>query len=579
MKRLYRDMGRSLLVILLVACAAAIAGLGATVHVFTLQQTQEVEDSTVTLAVRHTGSFDGVSYYLDNDAKLIDALNAHESVKVPALTKPYAARDVSVTPVYSGQVEGAYYSWSRDVDHAYTVMTVTCEKLLDQRGYALVRVDEVHLSLPYDIPEKIRVTGYLERDIDFTPGQSYLICGRYEDYFVNLDVDASLIKGYYDPVYKQMKDEPPLLRLYDWWDMDPWMKYASTPDDTPWRHAAVRIGSMNNRMLRLNCINDLERLAWFNNGTASIVEGRAFTEEEQASGAKVCLISQELAKANRLSIGDTISMTAYVPSIRLNLWAQEDMLEEQYTFTDVDNAANEKVVLEIVGIYTAPLYTSTIDEFTPDTVFAPYDAVSLEMNRTFCRYPIHTQNIILHNGQGDAFLQAVKDAGYPDGIYTIEETNYDEVKEILALMIADSITLLAVSVAVGVLMLVIILALYARSWRKENAILAMLGTGRMRVTLRMLLCCVLLVMAGCGLALLVVSGAREYVSIALNEVYITASMDFSAIRVGAFSEEGMRVELLPILIAMGMTCCVFLLVTAVQSVVFTRRKVNQCLFD
>ncbi|MBQ8554844.1 MAG: ABC transporter permease [Clostridia bacterium] len=595
MKRLYRDAGRSLLLILLIACAAAIAGLGATVHLFTLQQTHAVEDSVITMAVRHVGSRATVAYDVRKDVQMLEFLNGHESVKIPALIRAYAGIDADVTPVYSGNVD--LYNWSRDRAHAHTVMTVTCLEDLGlekdtNAWYYLVQVDEIHLELPYDIPDVIRVerisSGSRAQE-PLIPGETYLLCGRYEDYFMDLDMSASLIMGYYDPVYKPDKSDLPRLRLMDWWDLNDYMKYITTPDDTQWLAEAVRMGDMNNRMLRLNCINDLSRLRWFQNGTASIVEGRSFTQEEQDSGAQVCLISKELADANGLTVGDTITMNANQPGISLDIWSgrYEDTLSEYYAFTNVVDLPNDDyydfrgvdVALEIVGIYSAPLYTNTIDEFTPNTVFAPYNAVQLEYNFLIRRLPIHTQNLILHNGQGEAFLQAVRDAGYPDGLYTIEETNYDEVRQVLALMAADSITLFAVSAVVGLLMLVIILALYARSWRKENAILVMLGTNRLRVTLRMLLCCTVLVIAGCTLALAAIAGAREYISSALNEVYITSSMDFSAIRVSAFSEKGMRVELLPVLLAMGLTCGAFLLVTTVQAAIAALRTPRKGLFD
>lgn len=595
-KRLIRDAGRSLLVMLLIACAAAIAGLGATVHVFTLQQTQAVEDSVITMAVRHAGSSTAESYGVLKAVPMLETLNAHQSVKVPALIRAYAAVDASVTPVYSGDVD--VYNWSRDADIARAVMTVNC---LEDMGImegtttwcALVQVDAVHVSLPYEIPQVIRVVGRasgFHAQEALVPGESYLLCGRYEDYEMELDMSASFIKGYYDPVYKQDKSEPPLLRLTDWNEdirEDHYMKYIASPEDVQWLEEAVRMAEMNNRMLRLNCINDLNRLRWFYNGMATIVEGRSFTQEEIDSGAQVCIISRALADANGLHVGDTITMNANQPMVNRSLWAAEDMLSESYGFVnlhdfpgdDLTDPRGVDVTLEIVGVYSAPLYKNTIDEFTPNTVFAPYDAVQLEYNRLMYRLPVHTQNLILHNGQGEAFLQAVRDAGYPDGLYTVEVTNYPEVEKVLALMAADSVTLMAVSAAVGVLMLVIILALYARSWRKENAVLAMLGTGRLRIAGRMLLCCALLVFAGCGLALAAVAGAGGYISAALNEVYIGSSMDFSAIRVGAFSEEGMTVGVRPIVTAMGLTGGLFLLVTAIQAIISAGRRAKTCLFD
>jgi len=586
MKRLLRDPGRTLLMILLIACAAAIAGLGATVHVFTLQQIRAVEESTVTMAVKHVHYPGYGSFYLSN-AVVLETLNALPSVKVPALTNSYWCIDANVTPVYSGQVEGGVYSCSRDDEIAHTVMTVTCTEDLGKdpysdNWYSMARVDEVHLEVPYDIPETIKIIGISRgtgrKQVPLVPGQSYLLCGRFEDAPWELDWDASFAGGLFDPVYVASKSGLASLRLGGWQDQRPWMKHITAPDDVEWLNEAVKLGDMMNRSLRLDCINDLNRLRWFTNGKAMIVEGRSFTEDEQAVGAKVCLISQALAQVNGLEVGDTISMTAYAPEMSMMLYAEPDMLDMGYEAVDIRTAQGEQVTFEIVGIYNAPLYKNTIDEFVPNTVIAPYNSMQLDPGRRYC-LPVQTQNLILHNGQGDAFLQAVRDAGYPDGLYSIEETNYEVVEDILAYMSTDSVTLLAISASVGAVMLIVVLALYARGWRKENAILAMLGTTQAGVAWRMFAGLTVLTLLGCVAAFGGMCAAKSYMEDALNSVYIGSSADFSAIRVGAFSEQGMTIGVEVIAAALGLTAMVFLLIAAAQSAISARKKVRECLFD
>jgi len=586
MKRLLRDSGRTLLVILLIACAAAIAGLGATVHVFTLQQINAVERSTVTMAVKHVHYPGRGAFYL-SDAVVLETLNAHSSVKIPALTNSYWCIDASVTPAYSGQVEGGTYSWSRDDEIAHTVMTVTCTEDLGKdpysdNWYSMARVDEVHLEVPYDIPETIKIIGISRgtgrKQVPLVPGESYLLCGTYEDIPWELDWEASFAGAHYDPVYAPLENGLASLRLAGWQDQRPWMKHITAPDDVEWLNEAVHLGDMMNRSLRLDCINDLNRLRWFANGRAIIVEGRSFTEEEQALGAKVCLISQALAKVNGLKVGDTISMTAYAPAMSMMAYYEPDMLDMGYEAVDIRTALGEQVTFEIIGIYNAPLYKNTIDEFVPNTVIAPYHSMQLDLGRRYC-LPVQTQNFILHNGQGDAFLQAVRDAGYPDGLYTIEETNYEVVEEILAYMSTDSLTLLAISASVGAVMLIVVLALYARGWHKENAILAMLGTTKACIGWRMLGSLTVLTLLGSAAAFGGMCAVKSYIEEALNSVYIGSSSDFSAIRVGAFSEEGMTIGVEVIAAALGLTAVAFLLIAAVQSIISARKKVRECLFD
>ncbi len=586
MKRLLRDPGRTLLMLLLIACAAAIAGLGATVHIFTRQQIRAVDESSITMAVKHVHYPGRGAFYL-SDAVVLETLNVHPSVKVPALTNSYWCIDANVTPVYSGQVEGGVYSCSRDDEIAHTVMTVTCTEDLGKdpysdNWYSMARVDEVHLEVPYDIPEMIKIIGISRgtgrKQVPLVPGQSYLLCGSFEDAPWEMDWDASFAGGHYDPVYVPSKNGLASLRLADWQDQRPWMKHITAPDDVEWLNEAVKLGDMMNRSLRLDCINDLNRLRWFTNGKAMIVEGRSFTEDEQAIGAKVCLISQALAQVNGLQVGDTISMTAYAPEMSMMLYAKPDMLDMSYEAVDIRTAQGEQVTFEIVGIYNAPLYKNTIDEFVPNTVIAPYNAMQLDPGRRYC-LPVQTQNLILHNGQGDAFLQAVRDAGYPDGLYSIEETNYEVVEDILAYMSTDSVTLLAISASVGAVMLIVVLALYARGWRKENAILAMLGTTKAGVARRMFAGLAVLTLLGCAGAFVGMCAAKSYMEDALNSVYIGSSADFSAIRVGAFSADGMTIGVEVIAAALGLTAMVFLLIAAAQSAISARKKVRECLFD
>ena len=443
MKRLIRDFGRTLLIALLIACAAAIAGLGATVHVFTLQQTEVVDDSSLTLAVRHVYDYAANGVFL-RESTVLNVLNEHPSVKVPALTKAYWCIDASVTPVYSENVEGTYYNWSRDDELARTVLTVTCTEDLGKDPYAdvwyaMVKVDEVHLPLPYDIPEEIKIVGYTRsvanKQEPLVPGESYLLCGWYSDYVETTDYAASYAGGQFKQVYRKDRSQPPKLYLTGWNNSIKWMKYISTPDDTAWLEEAVGIGDRLNRSLRLDCINDLNRLRWFTNGQAMIIEGRSFTEEEMETGAKVCLISQELAQSNGLTIGDTISMTAYAATIDIQVDPIPDHLDMMYQTVDVRTAEGSRETFEIIGIYSAPLYTNTNDEFVPNTVIAPYNSMELDPGRGTI-LPIQTQNFIIHNGQGDVFLQAVRDAGYPDGLYTIEETKKEGARVLVRLTLA-----------------------------------------------------------------------------------------------------------------------------------------------
>lgn len=622
MKRLIRDCGRTLLITLLIACAAAIAGLGATVHVFTLQQTKAVDESTITMAVRkwdisrdENGQYiytrdENGNFVWKTHSTLMETVNSFPGVRVPALLKSYAALAKDIIPVPSSYPEDQY-NYSRDNEHRYMVLQVTCLEELSPNGandwISLVQVDEV-LAAPafYDVPDIVRVEGNAEERYNtppLVPGESYILSGKYLDYPLILDSAASFIKGYYNPVYVRDRSEPPCLVLRNWWDVFEWqssnapgtiysadadysseydwMKYIASPDDQAWIDTAVKLANDNNTCIQLFCLNDLERVLWFQNGTAMLTAGRSFTQKELDTGARVCIIHQELAAYNGLSVGDHITVTAYDKAVE---GFEQAGYSHYYSFRFVNTLEEqgEELTYEIIGLYSSPLWhnapKANTQHFLPNAVFAPYDSATLEQSWHYKR-PLFLQNVIIENGTGDAFLQYMKDSGYADGVYTIEETNCDAVREVLALMSADSLTLLAISSSVGVLMLIVVLALYVRGWRKENAILAMLGTTKVRIGWRMCGSLTVLTLLGCAIAFGGMCAAKSYIETALNSVYIGQSADFSAIRVGAFSEDGMTIGVEIIAVALGLTAVVFLLIAAIQSIVSARKKVRECLFD
>ncbi len=620
--RLIRDFGRTLLIILLIACAAAIVGLGATVHIFTRQQIRAVDESSITMAVRkwdinrdENGQYiytrdENGNFFWKTHGTLLEAVNRFPHVRVPALLKSYAALAKNIAPVPSTYPEDQY-NYSRDDEHRYMVLRVTCLEELPPNSVndwmSLVQVDEV-LAAPdfYDVSDVIRVEGNEEEAFNtppLVPGESYILSGKYLDYPRTLDFDASFARGYYAPVYVRDRAEPPCLGLNGWWDdfewrmsrapgsiydanedyssEYDWMKYIASPDDQAWIETAVKLANDNNTCIQLFCLNDLERVLWFQNGTAILTAGRSFTQEELDSGAKVCIIHQELAAYNGLSVGDSITVTAYDKAVDGFEMAG---YSHYYAFRFVNSLEEqgEELTYEIIGLYSSPLWDNApkanTQHFLPNAVFAPYDSATLEQAWYYKR-PLFLQNVILENGTGDAFLQYVVDSGYANGIYAVEETNYPAVEKVLTMMSADSLTLLAISASVGAVMLIVVLALYARGWRKENAILAMLGTTKARIALRMLASLAALTLLGSIAAFAGMCAAKTYIEDALNSVYIGNSADFSAIRVGAFSGAGMTIGVEVIAAALGLTAAVFLLIAALQSIISARKKVRECLFD
>lgn len=230
-------------------------------------------------------------------------------------------------------------------------------------------------------------------------------------------------------------------------------------------------------------VEKLGYVADFARETARIVEGRDFTQDELTSGAKVCIISETLAAANGLSVGDTISPRFYnydwdSPNQAFIAEGKGIVNPSAYTYTANTEFVGIAEEYVIVGLYRQDNAWGDVSEnlysFTPNTIFVPKTSVSSDMdygNQGFF------QTLVLKNGAIKEFRGIVNDAGYEDlfvyydqGYTTISESlhNYKEVAQ-RAMMVG--------MIVYGVI-LVLFLLLFPGSQRKVLVTMTGLGTQR-----------------------------------------------------------------------------------------------------
>lgn len=116
----------------------------------------------------------------------------------------------------------------------------------------------------------------------------------------------------------------------------------------------------------------LESLAAWNTAECRLVEGAVFTAAQYENGDRVCLISEEIARLNGLSVGDTIP---------LKLFAAGAVYETNHTTAyratyDPYAGFLEEEVWQIVGIYATDYDKESDYTIHPDTVLIPKQAVS-----------------------------------------------------------------------------------------------------------------------------------------------------------------------------------------------------------
>ena len=153
---------------------------------------------------------------------------------------------------------------------------------------------------------------------------------------------------------------------------DDWQAFLETDEGKVWKDTIIPWTQVNQDSAAVVLTNNLNSIYNFNTGVASILEGRSFEQEEYTSGSDVCLISAAFAKHNGLSVGDTVTLDYYDTGMtqgEIHLEAvssYNDYLYQRLTLTPESKVGIEKTY-QIIGIYTAPEFSSGQYNFSADT--------------------------------------------------------------------------------------------------------------------------------------------------------------------------------------------------------------------
>lgn len=281
-----------------------------------------------------------------------------------------------------------------------------------------------------------------------------------------------------------------------------WVDYLAVWDKA--HHSVPVIGTDN-----------LESMYSFLNADASIKLGRSFTPEEYEHGAKVCIISENMALASGLKVGDTISLSQFNVT---EIWnssldgAFAGMSSKENNPTIGEYEADTEFVTEnedftIVGIYRKNnSWDSGPWSFTVNTVFIPkaaqipggYGAVStLEKIPVEEKYPGSGMTGIVNEytdrGNYGIYLSVLLKKGHMEEfIAALENTNLygeffanDQGYEAMIGSVKDvgeaSRKLLLMTAAGWALLLALYVLLYQGSQKKNLGTMRSLGAGPKQV--------------------------------------------------------------------------------------------------
>ena len=305
-----------------------------------------------------------------------------------------------------------------------------------------------------------------------------------------------------------------------------WQDFLNTDEGKVWKDTIIPLAELNQNSVGVILTDNINSTYNFNTGVASILNGRAFSEEEYKNGSDVCIISASLALRNNLSVGDKISLDYYnsgTSQVNLIIRAFNDISDYYYTrltLTPEKRLGIEREC-EIVGIYTAPEFTDGQYNFTADNIFVPKNSIP---NAEQYENPdiAYLNSFVIKNGMKDDFeaYMAEHDMG---GSFTYVDMNYTDALPALEALAANALRMLIIGCTVFAFVAVIGFYLIFRQMNSTIRSVRLIGVGTGVV--RQQLCSALIGLSAVAVLLGAALGAALFKTI--TDAVLEASVEFS----------------------------------------------------
>ena len=298
----------------------------------------------------------------------------------------------------------------------------------------------------------------------FQTGKTYLIRGLYipetigdelDHGTITLDSDSfysepSLITVGDQSFFQVLGDALPIYAAYE----GEVQEFLSSQEGQVWENEVIPLVRRIYNTMKLVLTDNIDSIYQFNEGSASILEGRKITSEEYLTGADVCLISQEYASKNGLRVGDTVEMNLYHTEIgaqkRIKGSGGNANGQERDCFFLMDLAYPEDDLhitksYTIVGIYTAPLTYRGVLTFTPDMIYAPKASVEgADQFEEDSKDIPFLNSIVIENGSIGVFEDYLKSLGW-EGSFLYSDQRFSDVSKSLDIAHINAVRLWVVA--------------------------------------------------------------------------------------------------------------------------------------
>ncbi|MBM6897540.1 ABC transporter permease [Pseudoflavonifractor capillosus] len=297
----------------------------------------------------------------------------------------------------------------------------------------------------------------------------------------------------------------------------------------------------------------LESVYAFQQGSSYMVEGRSFNQEEYRKGAPVCVVSEAVARASGLSVGDSLTISQYEALMNYGEYsnlgghlASSGHLQRSVPggSTELNNPfirpylsqygfATQEETFTVVGIYRQDRWWDSSASFamTPNVMFAPSKALA------DCAYQGDAGgvylSVVLENGTAQDFGQATGEQT-TEGRWLVDDQNYIQVQAgVEQLQSAAQILMAACVLGWGVIVL-FYLVLYQGGERRNLGIMISVGAGKRRAVRYLVSSGLILAVAGTVLGLALSRAVDQTVldivmSVSMEQVSATAMSSASQV--------------------------------------------------
>jgi hypothetical protein len=288
-------------------------------------------------------------------------------------------------------------------------------------------------------------------------------------------------------------------------------RYEDVKDDPVWKECSQGIEYSAHSFIA-TLTDDISLISAWYQGAMYLHEGRMITKAEYDSGAKVCMVSAQMAEYQGWQVGDTLDMHLYIydafydkTSVIHNATMQQNYMSSP-VFLNECGGFFEEDTYEIVGIFGIREFTE-FGETAKEVFYNPWNGIYIPANAApnAPAGPIQPSLITveLKNGTINQFKETVEKMGLTDqknGEYELKfsyfEQDYSKIQPGLAEMNRNAKILLGLSAALLAVTMILTAFLFSRQHKHSAGILRMLGGSKGQAFIAIFTCAAVVVAAG-----------------------------------------------------------------------------------